>query len=384
MPKFQRFKTNYPGVCYIEGKALDGRPEKIFYINYYRNGKRVEEKAGRQFRDKMTAARANQIRTRRIEGDQPSNQEQRQASQKQQWTLDRLWTEYSAPLPKKGKSFVTDFGRYKNYIQSDLGQKEPKDLSPLDVHRLRIRLAKIRKPQTVKHVLLLLQRLINFGFKKGLCPGIAFKIEMPKVDNKKTEFLIPEQLKALIDAIDFYEWDTQAANFMRLALFTGMRRGELFKLQWQDVDFHRGFITIRAPKGGKEETIPLSQSAREVLENHPRDENSPFIFPGRGGRQRTRIPKRIHAIREKAGLPADFRPLHGLRHSYASMLASSGKMDLYTLQKLLTHKSPAMTQRYAHLRDDALKRGADLADELIGQAMNGKESRMVNLGDREE
>jgi len=41
----------------------------------------------------------------------------------------------------------------------------------------------------------------------------------------------------------------------------------------------------------------------------------------------------------------------GLRHVYASMLASSGQVDMYTLQKLLTHKSPAMTQRYAHLRD---------------------------------
>jgi len=43
------------------------------------------------------------------------------------------------------------------------------------------------------------------------------------------------------------------------------------------------------------------------------------------------------------------------------MLASSGKVDLYTLQKLLTHKSPVMTQRYAHLRDQALKDTAQVA-----------------------
>ena len=56
---------------------------------------------------------------------------------------------------------------------------------------------------------------------------------------------------------------------------------------------------------------------------------------------------------------AQILPLHGLRHVFASTLASSGKVDMYTLQKLLTHKSPIMTQRYAHLRDDALKRASE-------------------------
>jgi integrase len=50
------------------------------------------------------------------------------------------------------------------------------------------------------------------------------------------------------------------------------------------------------------------------------------------------------------------------------MLASSGEVDMYTLQKLLTHKSPQMTQRYAHLRDDTLKKAADLAGKLISEA----------------
>ena len=77
----------------------------------------------------------------------------------------------------------------------------------------------------------------------------------------------------------------------------------------------------------------------------------------------------------QAGLPKDFRPLHGLRHAYASMLASSGLVDMYTLQKLLTHKSPVMTQRYAHLRDESLKKAADLAGELINESLNPRNER---------
>jgi integrase len=56
------------------------------------------------------------------------------------------------------------------------------------------------------------------------------------------------------------------------------------------------------------------------------------------------------------------------------MLASSGKVDMYVLQKLLTHKSPIMTQRYAHLRDETLKRASDLAGELVNKVLKKKKN----------
>jgi len=61
------------------------------------------------------------------------------------------------------------------------------------------------------------------------------------------------------------------------------------------------------------------------------------------------------------------------------MLASSGRVDMYTLQKLLTHKSPVMTQRYAHLRDDTLKNAANLAGELIVQSIKRKKANVVGI-----
>ena len=67
------------------------------------------------------------------------------------------------------------------------------------------------------------------------------------VDYGKTEGLTSDQLKKLLDAIDKSS-DIEAANIMRIALFTGMRRGELFKLKRADIDFDRGFITITNPK----------------------------------------------------------------------------------------------------------------------------------------
>jgi integrase len=199
---------------------------------------------------------------------------------------------------------------------------------------------------------------------------------MPKVISLKTEDLTPEQLSNLLKIIDETD-NIQAANMMKLALCTGMRRGEMFKLKWSDVDFDRGFISLIEPKGGPDQKIPLNNVARELLQSHPKTKNSPFVFPGRGGRQRTDIKHAANQIKKAAGLPKDFRPLHGLRHVYASMLASSGEVDMYTLQKLLTHKDSTMTMRYAHLRDEALKRASKLAGDLISEAVNG--NKVVGL-----
>jgi integrase len=383
MPKQIRIKTNYPGVFFVEGTSpATGKPEKIFYIRYRKGGKMIEEKAGRQTQDDMTPARASALRAERVQGKQPSRQEareQQEAAKKAEaarWTITKLWEEYSVQK-HDSKGLKVDRGRYEKYLKPGLGNREPKDIAHLDIDRLRLGVAKKRKPQTVKHVLALLNRIINFGANKGLCPGLSFKIELPKVNNKKTEDLNQEQLNALLEAID-QDPNLQAANFMKMALFTGMRRGELFKLQWQDVDFNRGFIHIRDPKGKVDQKIPLNIAARELMEAHPHT-GSPYVFPGRNGGQRVDINKQVTRIKEVAGLPKDFRALHGLRHVYASMLASSGQVDLYTLQKLLTHKSAVMTQRYAHLRDDALHRAADLAGDLLGQVVNGSKPKIANL-----
>jgi len=161
------------------------------------------------------------------------------------------------------------------------------------------------------------------------------------VDNETTEDLTPEQLQALLKAIDESE-HPQAGSIMKMALFTGMRRGEIFKLCWRDINFDRGFIKLVDPKGGPDQEIPLNDAVRTLLRDRPKA--GKYVFPGRNGGQWKNIRKPVNEIKKTAGIPKDFRAIHGLRHVYASMLASSGNVDLFTLQKLLTHKDPKMTQ----------------------------------------
>jgi integrase len=377
MPAQKRFKTQYPGVYYIEStSSSNGKLDRIFNIRYRKNGRSIEEKAGRASQG-MTAARASYLRAAKLSGQKVTNKERRQAEKARQmeeagrWTINKLWNSYSG-MRAPGKSLDIDKRRYEKYLSELLGSKEPKELNPMEIDRLRIRLSKKLSPQTVKHILNLLTWIVNYGVNNGYCVGIPFKVKKPAVDNKKTEFLTDDQFHRLMQVLDEYP-NIQVSNLMKLAAFTGIRRGGLFDLQWPDIDFERGFITIRN-KGGKAEILPMNDMAREVLELHPQG-GSPYVFPGRSGGRRATVSVAARDIAQKAGLPEDFRPLHGLRHHYASVLASSGRVDMYVLQRLMCHKSPVMTQRYSHLHDEALRQGADVAADIFkstGAKSDGK------------
>jgi integrase len=384
MPAQKRFKTDYPGVTFIEGTSIaTGKPERIFMIRYRKGEKDIEEQAGRAGKG-MTAAKAARLRAEKIEGKRLTNKERREAREKEKrerdhrWTLSKLWESYEEN--SIGKDSVNDKNRFEKHIKPIFGDKEPKDLSPFDVDKFRLTLSKKLKTGTVKNIMELLRRLINYGIKKGVVDPLRFKVTMPKGTSQKTEDLTQDQIKKLLEVI---EKDTHplAGPMMKMALYSGMRRGEMFKLLWKDVDFDRGFIHLRDPKGGPDQIIPLNEAARKVLDSLPR--TSGFVFPGRDGEQRVDIHKAANEIKRKAGVPSDFRAFHGLRHVFASGLASSGKVDLYTLQKLLTHKSPMMTQRYAHLRDEALRKASELAGQLVNEATKTeKKAEVVNLDEK--
>jgi integrase len=306
MPPTKRGKTNYPGVFYriAERKGKSGE-ERVYYIVFKQDGQVIEEKVGRQFADNMTPAKASGIRAERIEGKRQSRKEIReQALAAKQAdaaknTIGKLWKRYNEFMPER-KSLRTDSSVYRLHLENTFSQKVPGEIYTTDIDKLRQKEISLGKsPQTVKHILGLLRRIIRFGVKRGLCPDpdrSKLYFEMPTVDNQKTESLNHEQLKKYIEALDG-EDDQNAASILRFALATGMRRSALFALRWDDVDFEHGFITLRgdAAKKGRTEKIPLAQTARTILSHVERSE-SPYIFPGRNGGQRRdfrRIARRV-------------------------------------------------------------------------------------------
>ena len=206
MPTQTRFKTKYPGVSYVEVDfGLSGEPERIYYIRYRKDGKLIEEKAGRQFQDDMTphglpgfvrkGCRGGRVE-RRIRQEEQAAKE----AEAGRWTIARLWEEYKNKNPDL-KGIVTDENRFKLHRPCTSASKEPKELVPLDVDRLRLRLMKDHQPRTVKNALELLRRIINFGVKKQLCDGPTLQdrnadrpqLSKPRTSTRSTGCSAPAQ-----------------------------------------------------------------------------------------------------------------------------------------------------------------------------------------------
>ena len=368
-------KTQYPGVTYIMVGRMGGAgKEKMYYIRYRRGGRdsrQIHEPVGRESAG-WTPKAASEVRADRARGREMSNTEKRLAGLRAKEealakpTIQKLWEEYSTSNPNKDWS--AERACYK-YLGEKFAHKTPSEIFTRDITALRNHVFSLGKaPQTVKHVLGLLRRIINFAVRNGRCrmpDRSTLYFDMPKVDNQRTERLTEAQYRRVLEALDAEKNQNDAA-LIRVAMTTGMRRGALLGLKWEDIDFEKNFITLRgeSAKKGRTEKIPLPETTRAILEKVART-GSPYVFPGRKGRRRSEFRRLAQRVKKNAGLPEDFRPLHGYRHNFASMLASSGQVDLYTIQKLLTHSSPQMTQRYAHLADEALRRAAGVSSRAF-------------------
>ncbi len=365
MPSRQRFRTDYPGVYYVETprRGKEG-VERVYYIVFRVEGRQYEEVAGWQFRDAMTPMRASLIRGERIESRRISANELRR---ERKYTLNLLWDMYAEANEGKA-SLLGDRCRYDKHIRGRIGEKAHSELMTVDIDRIRIDLLKKLSPQTVFHVLSQIKRILRYGVRKGLIRNIDhLQFEMPKVDNQRTEMLTREELKRFIRELN-RESDKVGAAGVRLALLTGMRHSAIAALKWADIDFERGRIVLRGEtaKNGKTSVIPMGDSVRSVLIPLRRP-GAEYVFPGRVNGHRGSFRSVALRIKRAAGLPESFRCMHGLRHTFASMLASSGKVDLYTLQRLLTHETQKMTERYSHLTDEALQRASGVMGEIVGE-----------------
>lgn len=384
--------TGRTGIFYFEHETRKHgiKKDRCFVLRYTVKGKRHVETFGWQSEGKTlplaemklaelkAAAKtgngpATLAEEREIQELERKREEQerkrREIEEQNRPTFAHLWSLYSQTLTKSLKTDRANFERHLKHIHD----KTPDEIVSLDIDRIRKAMEKKGYAvQTVKHVLRLITRMVNFGLEQSppLCKPLTFKMKFPKVDNTVTETLEPAEHSRLLEVIrEDLEIDPWTGRAMLLALTTGMRRGELLRLQWKDIDLEFGFIELRETKSGKTHRIPLNDAAREVLEDTPKV-TSEYVFPGKEDKNGARgkrhdFNRGSKRIAEAAQLPEGFRPFHGLRHHFATTLANSGQCTLYHLQRLLTHADPKTTQRYAHLADKGLKDASGIAADLI-------------------
>ena len=377
MPRQRRHKTRYSGVFVVDLSSGD----QTFYIRFKKEGKLIEERAGRK-KQGMTGAKANQLRADRMTGKSETNAEKRARllSQAGRLRISGIWKEYLRNKGDKLKGLRTDENRYRNHIAKTFGRKFPDDLVPLDIDRLESTIAKTHTVKTVGNVLELLKRIINFGMAKQLCPLLTFKIRIPSVDNKRIEVLTDEQFSNLNNVWDEYP-DQHIVNMHRLIAWTGMRPSEPCRLKWEDIDTELGLLNKVDTKSGKNSQLRLSKTVTQILESQRTLlDNSPtamavseFVFPRSDGKKREPDSWRKYAkeICNRAGIPKTFRPNYCLRDTIATTMLSNGA-SLDEVGYQLGHEpgSPMM-KRYARFVTEAQQRIVDHSESLLKKKLEG-------------
>jgi integrase len=150
-----------------------------------------------------------------------------------------------------------------------------------------------------------------------------------------------------------------------IAYHTGMRRGEIFSLLWDDVDINRATITVHADntKTSQTRNIPMNDLLVDILEKWASQcpNKEAYVFPGKQGERLNNIDNSWDGMRKKCGLKGI--RLKDLRSDFGSRLANNG-VDLAVTQRLLGHSSPVVTMRYYVSIQDQTMRDAVAASMI--------------------
>jgi integrase len=253
-------------------------------------------------------------------------------------------------------------------ILPELGMMKVAAVSHADMDSFHRQMGK-RAPTAANRTLAVLSKMFSLAIRWGWrldnpCKGVERNSE-----RKRTRYLTGPELTRLAAALAGLR-DQRAANAVRLLLLTGARRGELLAAKWTDVDLDAGIWTKpgATTKQDSEHRVPLSEAACRLLAEmrEQAGEHADWIFPAsRGGGCRPHINQAWIELRQSAKL--DGVRLHDLRHTHASILASSG-LGLPVIGALLGHSTPTTTARYAHLFDDPLR----VAVERVSAVITGR------------
>ncbi|MCX6714768.1 MAG: site-specific integrase [Candidatus Uhrbacteria bacterium] len=276
----------------------------------------------------------------------------------------------------------------KNHLLPFFGRLPLKKISSSLVEQYKAKkLSENLSPKTVNNHLVVLSKCLHTAKDWGHvndCPTIKHL----KTVSQRLDFLSPIESQQLIENASYPMWQ----EMVFLALRTGMRLGELFGLEWQDIDFPRRLLTVQrsivqgivgTPKNGKTRHIPLTTDVCRALFEMRQPAGLVFARPDGSPLSHIMAQNAIRQVCKRA----DVRRVswHILRHTFASQLATRG-VPLTAIKELLGHSSITMTMRYAHLAPSTLRDAVNVLEnqkspekESLGQPVGNGTASVANM-----
>lgn len=224
-------------------------------------------------------------------------------------------------------------------------------------------------PKTVANLLTLLVAMLNYAKDLGWLLVVP-RIRKPKVRFNEHDFQFlrtTDEIRRCLEAAQVE--GPMAVAMYAMAIYTGLRAGELAELTWDLISFDKRLITVQGSfggptKGGDTRYVPILDPLLPILRAWRLQNPLKIVFPNVDGNKHGPSARIFQEIFHRALDRADFPKVqrrgkerryivfHDLRHTFASHWVMNGG-DIFKLQRILGHKSVAMTMRYAHLAPDA-------------------------------
>jgi integrase len=340
-----------------------------FVMNYRLDGSEWRYTIGQYPEWSVTAARdeAKKLRRRINKGENPmAERRERQQADTVRELAQRFEGEF---LPKRPADYQHKAKvMLENDILPEIGRMMVTDVRRKDIDKIH-RVVTQRAPIRANRVLALCSKMFSLAVRWDLRPDNPCKGIERNQENRRTRYLSQKEVADLSAALAQYP-SQNAADCLRFILLTGCRKAEAMTATWAHFDLERGIWTKPSAhtKQKKVHRVPLSAPARELLQRirEMADDDATHVFPGRKkGEPIQQIRTCWEFVLDKAKLK-DTR-IHDLRHTYASILASSG-VSLPLVGALLGHTQPQTTARYAHLYDDPLREATERVGAFVSNA----------------
>ncbi|MFA5393318.1 MAG: site-specific integrase [Candidatus Ratteibacteria bacterium] len=321
-----------------------------YYIDYYANGRRRREKVGksRKLAETVLAKRKVQV----AEGkflDIKRNEKIKFGE------MTSLYLKSYCQVNNKISTVERKDGII-SHLNSIFGLKYVYEITTLDVEEYkRKRIEEGKALATVNKEISVLRNILNTAVEWGKLRIAPPKIKLLKENNQRIRYLGKGEEILLLGACPEF-----LKPIIEIALNTGMRRGEILGLKWQDIDFDQKNITLSDTKNGERRQVPMNSTVVDILSSTKRIPESDYVFPGNNlgtHISKSYISHKFKSIVKQADIE-NFK-FHDLRHTFASRLVMRG-VNLKAVQELLGHKTFNMTLRYAHLSPDHKKTAVEL------------------------
>ena len=209
---------------------------------------------------------------------------------------------------------------------------------------------------------------VSAAFKKAIDWGYLHsnpfsKVTKPKLPEVPPKFLTQDEFRKLNRVIG----DTDFRELCIIAVYTGMRQGELINLKWENIDLRNKIIKVVnsdefTKKSKRIRSVPMNKTVYSILKQRKENPVCEYVFHRKGNKlKKDYVSRKFKEYVLLAGLDSKFN-FHSLRHTCASWLVQAA-VSLYVVQKILGHSSITVTEKYSYLNPSQLH---EALEKLVG------------------